>query len=739
MFIDSTLTLKKGVQAIDAGNFMEGDKFLTSLLQDNPSHPDANYNMGRLGIFLQQPEKSLEHFHQALITNPNIERYWLSYISTLLALGLNKLASGAMKKAAKNGVSKKNLKFIKKIYAESLDPTKQQISALKRHIDEYELAEAFKLSNELAIFYQNSATQLFYRGVMYQTANILDEAITIYRRSLAINSSLVECHLNIGIIFHTCGDRIRAFEHYIETLDMKPDHEIAYQNIAALIGSGFRPESSDRLAQILEYLCDNKLCRTNQIAKLALDCTRTDPKVDFWLNHPEKIRSDKVINEIIEFMEKNTLLTKVLRSTVVPDIQLENLLVIVREFILKAYISNKAPPNATNFLRTLGSQCFINEYVYVVGDDELAQIRHLESEIESTLVKGVDPNPLSILILVTYKPLKTYPWSDKLDLEPSLGTFKKLHVLDWIEEKHSIAPKIPLLTSIKDDTSKKVRTQYEENPYPRWTSITPPPITTIRSLAQITRINSDAIGETATGKISVLIAGCGTGRHAIESAMRYKNCEVLAIDLSLSSLSYAKRKADEYQIKNIKFMQADILDLHLLDQKFDIVESVGVLHHMSNPVDGLRMVANCAKKGGLIKIGLYSKLARRNISAIRSELAASSTDNTEATKDIRDEIILSNNPKYHFLLEMIDFYSLSGFKDLVLNVQEHLFCLPEIKKILLDLPLTFCGFEDQMLVNQFSNTFPNLQSLYNLDEWDIFEQKNPNSFISMYQFWCQKE
>ena len=48
----------------------------------------------------------------------------------------------------------------------------------------------------------------------------------------------------------------------------------------------------------------------------------------------------------------------------------------------------------------------------------------------------------------------------------------------------------------------------------------------------------------------VLIAGCGTGQHSIESAMRFEKAKVLAVDLSLSSLAYAKRKTNELNIKN---------------------------------------------------------------------------------------------------------------------------------------------------------------------------------------------
>ena len=39
------------------------------------------------------------------------------------------------------------------------------------------------------------------------------------------------------------------------------------------------------------------------------------------------------------------------------------------------------------------------------------------------------------------------------------------------------------------------------------------------------------------GPINILIAGCGTGMHAIQRAEQFKNADVLAIDLSLSSLS----------------------------------------------------------------------------------------------------------------------------------------------------------------------------------------------------------
>ena len=63
-------------------------------------------------------------------------------------------------------------------------------------------------------------------------------------------------------------------------------------------------------------------------------------------------------------------------------------------------------------------------------------------------------------------------------------------------------------------------------------------------------------------------------------------------------------------------MQADILGLSQLKQKFDIIESVGVLHHMDEPMAGWRTLTDLLKPSGLMKIGLYSDLARQHIAKI---------------------------------------------------------------------------------------------------------------------------
>ena len=84
----------------------------------------------------------------------------------------------------------------------------------------------------------------------------------------------------------------------------------------------------------------------------------------------------------------------------------------------------------------------------------------------------------------------------------------------------------------------------------------------------------------------ILVAGCGTGKHAISTATSHPTSKVIAVDLSLSSLAYAVKKAAEFGITNIEFHQANILSLPPDFTNFDLIECSGVLHHLDDPQEG---------------------------------------------------------------------------------------------------------------------------------------------------------
>jgi SAM-dependent methyltransferase len=428
-----------------------------------------------------------------------------------------------------------------------------------------------------------------------------------------------------------------------------------------------------------------------------------------------------------------------MRLCPLPNLQFEKFFVTMRSLLLTNLDNFKASSELIYFLSTLSLHCFTNEYVYFEKDEETELVEGLETEIMQTIAKSEQPEAKKILCLASYRPLHQYNWCQKLEALDNLEEVKSRLIEEPYAER-AIVAEIPMLGEISDDVSCKVRAQYEENPYPRWVKTGIP--TKAKSISEICAdLNLDLHSKSITNVIApaILIAGCGTGQHSIETASHFSGCQVTAVDLSLASLAYAKRKTAELGITNLKYLQADILKLNNLEQEFDIIESVGVLHHMDEPMAGWRVLTDLLKPGGLIRIGLYSELARHHIVEVRKEITLLRVRASESEiREFRRSLTESNDGNHHQLTNWNDFFSLSMLRDLIFHVQEHRFTLPQIKNCLDELGLKFCGFENKDIISIFRKLHGEEVDIYDLALWHQYEESNPRAFTGMYQFWCQK-
>ena len=96
---------------------------------------------------------------------------------------------------------------------------------------------------------------------------------------------------------------------------------------------------------------------------------------------------------------------------------------------------------------------------------------------------------------------------------------------------------------------------------------------------------------------------------------------MLAIDLSLSGLAYAKRQTRAIGLDNIEYAQADILELGSIGRRFDLIEAVGVLHHLAEPFEGWQVLLRLLRPRALMRVCVYSELARAHVKAARSFIA----------------------------------------------------------------------------------------------------------------------
>jgi SAM-dependent methyltransferase len=100
----------------------------------------------------------------------------------------------------------------------------------------------------------------------------------------------------------------------------------------------------------------------------------------------------------------------------------------------------------------------------------------------------------------------------------------------------------------------------------------------------------------------VLDAGCGGGRYARVAGSH--GARVIGVDLSAA---VEKARAVCADFTQVLILQADLLDLPLAEAAFDLVYSIGVLHHTPDPRRAFAEIARRVKPGGRLAVWLYRR------------------------------------------------------------------------------------------------------------------------------------
>jgi SAM-dependent methyltransferase len=410
------------------------------------------------------------------------------------------------------------------------------------------------------------------------------------------------------------------------------------------------------------------------------------------------------------------LLAELLVSEPIFPIWLERRLTALR----RRFLLEGAEPAAEPLLARLAIQCQLNDFAWFVEVDEAAEVARRAARIG-------DLSATEAMALACYRPLGHVDGADALLARGWTGPVQAVlleHVIA-VRREQALQSRIPSITSIGEGVSEAVRGQYEASPYPRWRKVTQ--VTPARSI----------FGWRVPAAPNVLVAGCGTGYHAIHAGQRYGGGRILAVDLSRASLGYGLRKVREAGIGNIAFAQADLLKLGETSFKFDAIECSGVLHHLADPLEGLRVLAGRLKPGGIMKIGLYSALARANLKPAKA-LACRFTPETipALRKAITDA---PDGDPVKAPMRFTDFYSGAACRDLLMHVQEHELGIEDIRRMLAEVGLTFMAFGlEPDLKAAYRAMFPGDPAATDLANWAAFEQAKPMTFQHMYQFWVRK-
>ena len=706
------------------GRFNDAENLAVSITKEFPKHQFGWKVLGAVLNQLGRIPESVVAKKKAVKLTPNDSEAHNNLGISLEELGILDEAEASYRQAI----------VLNPNFAEAhsnLGNTLQELGKLDEAEASY--VQAIALKPDYALTHSNL-------GVTLKKLGKLDEAEASYVQAIALKPDYAEAHSNLANTLEELGRLDEALASYTQAIVLKPDFAEAHVNLGIAIKNvKFKSSNSKLYPTLIQLLTAGNFMRPNDVVGSILSLLKHDIQIKDLLLEKNFAVSLSEATSIIGSLDKLPLLHHLMRICPLPELQFEKLFVAMRSLLLKNLDKMEVSPELIYFLSTLSIQCFNNEYVYIEGDEETHLISELQAEISQILAQSEQPEAIKILCLASYRPLHQYDWCQKLESLDNLEEVKKRLIEEPLLEK-MIEKDIPLLEEISDDVSLKVREQYEENPYPRWVKLGVPikaqPIAAVFDKLKL-QLHSENIKNVTAP--AILIAGCGTGQHSIETASRFLNCHVTAVDLSLASLAYAQRKTNELGLGNLEYLQADILKLDHLEQEFDIIESVGVLHHMDEPMAGWRVLVDLLKPGGLMKIGLYSELARHHIVEIRKEITALGVGTSEADiRKFRQSLAESHDENHQQLIPSIDFFSLSTVRDLIFHAQEHRFTLPQIKNYLDELGLKFCGFEDKGSIASCREFHGKETDIYDLALWHQYEEIYPRTFAGMYQFWCQK-
>lgn len=590
------------------------------------------------------------------------------------------------------------------------------------------------------------------RGSAAVDAGDLESAKQCFKRAAQLDRSNASRRFHLALVLEALHEFGEAAQELTEALRLDPNMTDATRRLAVLCSRRVLPENlqlnalglkaalghdavaRDIIAEVAlrHLLCQEPLCR-------ALEVGRSKG----WL-----IAARGLCFKRTGQLLRDGLFLDILRTSVIRSPDFERLLTSLRRvLLLEMPLERFSDPDLVLFAIALMQQCWVNEYVWAVSPEE-ACVTGDQPIALGELLDGNMRSGVQFLLASLYQPLSKILGRNVdprrlASIRPKpLSDVTARHVAQQMDEEVHLA-RLPRLGAPADDTSRQVAHHYKAHPYPRWTRLgmNLRPTEFRRDLAQYFHPDKLTFMDRP---FEVLIAGCGTGMHAIQTALLYgPNAHVLGLDLSAPSLAYAWRMADHFAVANVEFMQADIQQLGSLPDflsRFRVIECGGVLHHLADPFQGWRSLIPCLAPGGLMMIGLYSARARRNLTALRSDPAYPGPGCDDAQlRSFRQLLMARPDGEPGSELESTpDFYTASGFRDLVLHVSERCLSIPEIKSFLEDNGLVFRGFHPSLLFDFLRQHFADVTWPGSLQSWAELEEALPNLFASMYKLWCEK-
>ena len=255
--------------------------------------------------------------------------------------------------------------------------------------------------------------------------------------------------------------------------------------------------------------------------------------------------------------------------------------------------------------------------------------------------------------------------------------------------------------------------------------------------------------DSSLGSIRILDAGCGTGVSTDYLCHLNPGAEVLAVDISAGALDVARerlrRSGGAEQVRSLRQEQRSLLDLE--DEGcFDYINSVGVLHHLRDPLAGLKALGKRLAPQGLLHLFLYADAGRWEIHRTQQALklldAGIGADGLRLGRELLSDLPETNRlRRTHEQRWALDTHADANFADMYLHPQETSYDLERLMALIKSSGLYFAGFSNPSVWDPArllkGELLSRAQSLPPSDQWALVEQLDPD--ISHFEFFVSAQ
>ena len=152
-----------------------------------------------------------------------------------------------------------------------------------------------------------------------------------------------------------------------------------------------------------------------------------------------------------------------------------------------------------------------------------------------------------------------------------------------------------------------------------------------------------------------------------------------------TNMNIAKQRAVKRRLTNINWLHTSLLSLDENIGKFDYISCTGVLHHLDDPLLGLKTLKNLLNDAGAMGLMLYGEYGRTGVYQMQQLMKMINVnENQLADKVINTKKILANLPETNwfthnekFLVDHINGED-NGLVDLLLHEQDRAYSILDV-------------------------------------------------------------